>query len=154
MSSFISICGFTNTKGLFIYLFFRLIHDLSPDTDDSSSDDEESLAVQRETFILSCLAQSTINNNSINHVSQTTCHASCGASRVRTESISDTYAKLEWKQHHLEQINNQINEQHLYKMLEQPCQNINQINNNFLQVSTPVLLNLRCCQIGCQIYLS
>lgn len=111
------------------------MHDLSPETEESSSDDEETQAVQREAFILSCLAQSTINNNSINHVSQTTCTRSCG----RQETISETYAKLELKNHQFERINNQINEQHLYKMLERPCQNINQLNNNFLQVSATLL---------------
>ena len=110
---------------------FRLMHDLSPESDESSSDDEETQAVQREAFILSCLAQSTINNNSINHVTQTT----CPRTRACKDNITETYAKLELNQHHLEQINNQINEQHLYKMLERPCQNINQLNKNFLQVS-------------------
>ena len=110
---------------------FRLMHDLSPESDESSSDDEETQAVQREAFILSCLAQSTINNNSINHVTQTT----CPRTRACKDNITETYAKLELNHHHFEQINNQINEQHLYKMLERPCQNINQLNKNFLQVS-------------------
>lgn len=118
------------------------MHDMSPETDDSSGDDEETLAVQREAFILSCLAQSTINNNnSINHVSQTTCSRTHG----RQASITETYAKLELKQHHFEQINNQINEQHLYKMLEGPHQNINQLNNNFLQVSVFRSLRIAPC---------
>lgn len=114
-------------------LTLRLVHDLSPESEDSmDDDDEESLAVQRERFLLSCLAQSAINNNnSISHVTDTTCDKFCN----KTETITETYAKLEWQQNHLERINNHINEQHLNKVLDSPYQNINLINNNFLQLS-------------------
>ncbi|XP_052807808.1 JNK-interacting protein 1-like [Mya arenaria] len=108
----------------------RLMHDLSPDSDESAEEDDESLAVQRERFLISCLAQSAINNNnSISHVSQTTCDSFCD----RTENITETFTKLEWKQNQFERINNHINEQHLTKVLERPLHNINLINNNFLQ---------------------
>ncbi|WAR07142.1 JIP1-like protein [Mya arenaria] len=90
----------------------RLMHDLSPDSDESAEEDDESLAVQRERFLISCLAQSAINNNnSISHVSQTTCDSFCD----RTENITETFTKLEWKQNQFERINNHINEQHLTK---------------------------------------
>ncbi|KAL4233767.1 C-Jun-amino-terminal kinase-interacting protein 1 [Mactra antiquata] len=118
-------------------LTLRLVHDLSPDSDDSmEEEDDESLEVQRERFLISCLAQSAINNNnnnSISDVQNTTCGRFCDT----TETITETYAKLEWQQTHLEQINNHINEQHLNKVHETTTTsqypNINLINNNFLQ---------------------
>lgn len=114
-------------------LTLRLVHDLSPDSADSTEEeDDESLAVQRERFLLSCLAQSAINNNnSIRHVTETTCDRFCD----KTRTITETYAKLEWQQNHLERINNHINEQHLTTVLDCPYQNMNLINNNFIQSS-------------------
>jgi hypothetical protein len=110
----------------------RLVHDLSPESGDSmDEDDDESIEIQKERFLISCLARSAINNNnSISQVTQTTCERFCD----KTETIKDTYAKFEWQQNHLERINNHINEQHLNKVLDSPCQNINLINNNFIQV--------------------
>ncbi|KAH3725511.1 hypothetical protein DPMN_051355 [Dreissena polymorpha] len=109
----------------------RLVHDLSPDSEENYTDeDEESLAVQRESFLISCLAQAAINNNnSISHLSQTTCDRFCH----KTENITESFTRFEWKQHQFERINNHINEQHLYKTLEEPIANINLVNNNYLQ---------------------
>lgn len=112
----------------------RLVHDISPESSDSTEEeDDESITLRRERFLISCLAQSAINsnnNNSISYVSQTTCDRFCD----KAETITETYAKLESRQNHFERINNHINEQHLFNGTDALNQNINLINNNFLQL--------------------
>ena len=105
----------------------RLAHDISPDYYASDDEDETDTVLQREKFLLGCLNQATTNinnNNSISSLSQTVCD--------KTENITETFAKLQWKEEQLEKINNEINKNHLTK--EDHNNHINLINNNYIQV--------------------
>ena len=114
----------------FNIIFFyncRLAHDISPDYYAGDDEDETDTVLQREKFLLGCLNQATtnINNNiSISSLSQTVCD--------KTENITETFAKLQWKEEQLEKINNEINKNHLTK--EDHNNHINLINNNYIQV--------------------
>ncbi|KAL3883764.1 hypothetical protein ACJMK2_029996 [Sinanodonta woodiana] len=104
-------------------LAFRLVHDISPDT--CSEDDDLDIEREREQFILSCLSDAKAYNN--NNV---VCKPLTTGTAIRAERISETYAKLENKEKHMEKINNQINQQHLSGVLEDINHYKNILNNN------------------------
>lgn len=111
-------------------LTFRLAHDISPDNYPTDDLDDTDVVLQREKFLLDCLNQATTNinnNNSITHLTQTVCDQTCD----KTEKITETFAKLKWKEEQLEKINNEINKNHLTK--EDHNDHINFINNNYIQ---------------------
>lgn len=124
----------------------RLAHDISPDYYPSDGSDDADTDLQRKKFLFDCLNQATTNinnNNSITHVSQTVCDQSCG----KTENITETFTKLQWKEEQLERINNEINKNHLTK--EDHNNHINLINNNYLQVCKSEKMGLgRCMGVG------
>ena len=114
-------------------LYFRLAHDISPDNYPTDDLDDTDVVLQREKFLLDCLNQATTNinnNNSITHLTQTVCDQTCD----KTEKITETFAKLKWKEEQLEKINNEINKNHLTK--EDHNDHINFINNNYIQVTS------------------